>query len=200
MLSLTLTLLRCLGLSSQDLSLVLLGLESLCDIGKCRMSCGWNKIASYLHAGKLHLHQLELDLLELVLVHGVERVETHAVHRHCLLLLVLEAVRYAINSGGDGRLMSAVVVDVEVLGHHAREFIFLLGGKEVVFLLGSDDTGYVEGAGRGCGMRNVWDRARGGADTSGAQTSEKRRARVGSRSGGHIVIKDRGIYESLWFR
>lgn len=163
---------------------------------KFRISCGRFKIASYLHASQFHLHQLELDLLELVLVHGLERVEAHAAHVHCLLLLVLEAVWYAINSGGDGRLTDTVVVNVQVLGHHAGEFILLLGRKEVVLLLRGDDTGYVEGAGGGCGMRHVWDRAGGRADASGAQTSEKRRARIGSRSGGHIVIKIGGYMKA----
>ena len=154
------------------------------------------RITPYLHAGQLHLHQLELHLLELVLIHSMERVESHATHVHSLLLLLLEAVRNAINGSSNGRLAGAVVLDVQVLGHHVGEFIFLLGRVEVVFLVRSDDTGYVEGAGGRCRMRHIGHRTRGRANTSGTEAGKKRRAGIGSWSSGHIVIEDRGYMKT----
>lgn len=140
------------------------------------------KWPAHLKPSNLHLHHLKLHGLHLGL-------RVHVRVAHAMVLLLSEAIDPTVDGRGHGWLLlhSVHVVDVQVLGDHVGEFIFLFREYGLAVDRGRVARD-VEGPCWGSGVR---DRARRGAYAACAETRQERRARVGG--GGDRHLKGCGV-------
>jgi hypothetical protein len=151
----------------------------------------------------LELHDLHLDDLHLQLssvgvdVHAIHSAGGHPVHgcaldshlpEDGLLLLLLEAVAYAIGRASGGRLHHpATSVQVEIVVDHVGKLVLV-----VLEALGIREGGIardIEGTSGCCCVGNN-GRLRGGADAAGAEAGKKRGTIVGGRHVGTLRVQE----------